>query len=111
MNKMLKAKANKEKYRILDTGNFYFPVKYKGKNFAVLNTIDVNIDKKYNNLIDDFFKLGKKGTFFNMLAEPIWKSLKKVLNKEDKNCWFVPIRIYKFEDEYICSIDILRELK
>ena len=36
----------------------------------------------------------------------------KQLNlKEYKDCWFVPLRLYKMGKEYVCSIDVLRKVK
>ena len=31
--------------------------------------------------------------------------------KDYKNYWFIPARLYKFDDGYICSIDVLRKVK
>ena len=103
----------KNKFKILDTGNFYFPVMDKGKRFIVKETIDINLNKRDMKLICKYKELTKelqslKGDIdFRMLADPIWKAVKKYL-KEDKNCWVVPIRLYKRGESYICTVDILK---
>lgn len=103
----------KNKYKILDSGNFYFPVINKGKEFIVEDTIEVSLDKKDTKLIELClkFKNNADTLYFGMLAEAIWNALKKFNLKEYKNCWFVPIQLYKLGKDYICSVDILRETK
>ncbi len=46
-----------------------------------------------------------------MLATPIWNALREFDLKTYDDCWFVPQRLYKLREEYICSVDILREVK
>lgn len=99
----------KNKFKILETGNFYFPIMDKGKKFLVEDTIDIDLDKKYNKLIETVFKM--KGSFlFGMLANPIWYACKKDLKKYN-NHWFVPIALIKMGNRYTCTIDILRKTK
>ena len=101
-----------QKFRVLATGNFYFPYLYKNERFIVKDTLDLPIKGKDANLID--FVLKRKSSFyFGMLAEPIWELLKKEIknNKEYKNCWFVPLNLMKLGKEYIVSIDVLKKVR
>ena len=99
----------KNEFKILATGNFYFPIKDRGKKFAVESTFDINLDKKYTKMIDECLKYKNK-LYFGMLAEPIWKALKKGFKEKYKNCWFVPISLAKLGKDYICTIDILKKV-
>lgn len=97
-----------QKFEILKTGNFYFPVKDIGKKFIVLNTFDFEIDKNKS----EFLEIAKKHKilYFREYAEPIWKEIKKFIkkNKEYKNCWFVPTTMHEFNDKITVSVDILK---
>lgn len=42
----------KQVFRVLKTGNFYFPYLYKGEKFEVLHTIDLEVDEKEFNLFE-----------------------------------------------------------
>ncbi|MBA3064045.1 hypothetical protein FP803_01265 [Candidatus Woesearchaeota archaeon] len=100
----------KNKFKILDTGNFYFPFIDKGKEFTVEDTIEFTLNKKQVKIIE--FCLNKKGMlYFGMLAKPIWDSLKKFNLEEYKNHWFVPVCLYKLGKDYICSVDVLRKAR
>lgn len=100
-------KCNRQrKFKVLFTGNFYFPIKDKGKEFIVEDTIDIIIDKKYNKIIESSFI--KNNIWFHSLAIPIWEACKKEL-KTYKNCWIVPIYLQKMGTEYKCTIDILKK--
>ena len=83
----------KNEFKILATGNFYFPIIDKEKKFVVESTFDINLDKKYTKMIDECLK-HKNRLYFGMLAEPIWNALIKE-SKKYKNCWFVPISLSK----------------
>lgn len=98
----------KNKFKILTTGNFYFPFIDKGKEFIVENTIEITLDKKDIKLIETCLEF-KDNLYFGMLARPIWNSLKELNLKEYKDCWFVPIVLYKLGENYVCSIDILKK--
>ena len=99
----------KRKFKILDVGNFYFPVLDKGKKFIVESTIDVVLDKKDIKLVKEFLKQ-IDALHFSMLSVSIWNALKKEFKNKPKNCWAVPIRLYKLGEEYICVVDILRKI-
>lgn len=99
----------KNKFKILERGNFYFPFMDKEKKFIVENTIDIELDKKYTTLIDTCLK-NKNMLYLGMLADSIWDSFKKEA-KRYKNCWFVPVVLNKFGKNYICSIDVLRKVR
>ena len=99
----------KNEFKILSTGNFYFPIMDKGKKFVVENTFDINLDKKYTEMIEECLKQ-KNRLYFGMLAKPIWEAFKKEFKKEYKNCWFVPDSLFKLGKDYVCTIDILRRL-
>ena len=96
-----------QKFKILKTGNFYFPIMDKNKEFVVGETIDLALDKKYNKLIDFCFKTGIID--FKSLVDPIWDAIK---NSKDnyKNCWLVPLRLNKIGKEYVCHVDVLRKV-
>jgi len=97
------------KFKILDKGNFYFPMMDKGKKFKVEDTIDVTLNKKYTKLIENCLR-SKNNLYFGMLAGPIWDAVKMVQIKY-KNYWFVPIVLYKLGNDYVCSMDMLRKVK
>lgn len=101
----------REKYPVLKTGNFYFPVKDMKKNFTVEETIDLEVSKPNQQIWNFFIK--KKTINFKMLADPIWEKISKYIKgkKEYKNCWFVPIKIDEFQGKTIVTVDILREVK
>lgn len=100
----------KNKFKILDTGNFYFPFIDKEKEFVVEDTLEVTLNKKDTKLIE--LCLNRKDTlYFGMLARPIWDAFKEFNLKEYKNCWFVPVCLYKLGKDYVCSVDILREVR
>ena len=96
-----------KKFKILKTGNFYFPIMDKNKEFIVENTIDLVLDKKYDRLIDSCLK--SKNVYLKDLADPIWDALKKSKEKY-KDCWLVPITLDKIRKEHICHVDILRKV-
>lgn len=99
----------KNKYKILDSGNFYFPFIDKGKEFIVEDTIEVTLDKKDIRLIELCLKNSKEDLHFGMLAQGIWNALKE-FNWKHKDYWFVPLVLYKLGKDYICSIDILKKV-
>ncbi len=102
-----------EKYKVLKTGNFYFPYLYIKDSFIVENIIDIEIKGKDAEHLN--FVLKQKNILhLKAIADAIWGSMKKDLKKElktYKNCWFVPTSIYKLGKEYRCSVDVLRKVK
>jgi hypothetical protein len=98
-----------EQFKILETGNFYFPITDKGKEFIVESTIDVVINKEDKKIID-FCLNDKEVLDFRMLSRSIWNSLQKSDFKNDTDCWIVPIRLNLLKDKYICIVDILRKI-
>lgn len=107
----------KNKFKILDTGNFYFPIIDEGKKFIIKETVDINIDKKDIGLVTSFNKVMNKfpslkdDIDFKILANPIWKAIKKELTDKYKCCWVVPIRLYKLGNNYLCTVDVLKKVK
>ncbi len=99
----------KKKFKILDTGNLFFPFIDKGKKFIVEDTLEVTLDKKNTRFID-FCLENKEPFYFGMLARPVWDTFKQLGLEEYKDCWFVPLCLYKMGKEYICSIDVLRKV-
>lgn len=99
------------RYRILKTGNFYFPVRDVGKRFIVLDTLDFEIDKKKLVIAKTMLKEGFMD--FKAYAELIWEEVKKFIkkNKEYKNYWFVPLKIDEFGNKFLASVDILKPTK
>ena len=102
----------KRKYKILFNGNFYFPVIDKGKKFVVEDTIDLDIEEKYNQLIKTCLEFYKQSEDldFGMLARPIWDACKEYC-KEYEYCWLFPILLSKMGDKYTCMVDILKKVK
>ena len=107
----------KNKFKILDVGNFYFPTLDKGKKFIVKNTMDIKIDKKdiesivkFNKFLNKFPNL-KEDIDFRALSIPMWKAIKKELKEQFKHGWIVPIRLHKLGNNYICTVDILKKVK
>ena len=98
----------KTKFKILDIGNFYFPIMDKGKNFIVEDTLEIDIEKINTKILDSDFK--HKTLDFSLLAKPIWETCKKEL-KGYKNHWFVPIRLYKLGNQYVCTVDVLKKVR
>ena len=101
-----------ESFQILKTGNFYFPVKDKNRKFKVMDTWDVEIpSKELDCVIKMSMGLGKKhlSVLLNPLAGIIWKHAKKQI--KEKADWLCPQYLYKIGDDYVCSIDLLKEIK
>ena len=97
------------RFKILKTGNFYFPIKDKEKKFIVESTLDLKIDRKYNSKIGFCLK-NNKILYLRELAEPIWNACKKE-SKNYKDAWFVPISLSKIGKDYLCMVDILKMVK
>jgi hypothetical protein len=101
----------KQIFKILDNGNFYFPHLYKGQKFEVINTIDFKIENKKF----DFFYESLKGGIIDLgfLSRIIYEKVKKYTknNRKYKNCWFVPLRICDLGKDKIVTIDILKKVK
>ncbi|MFH1275816.1 MAG: hypothetical protein ABIH82_01785 [Candidatus Woesearchaeota archaeon] len=97
-------------FKILETGNFYFPIKDKGKEFIVEETIDVVLDKKDKEIIDFCLK-HQNMLDFGILSRSIWKAIQELNLKYYKNRWIVPIRLDGFGKEYKCTIDVLKRVK
>ncbi|MFW5846993.1 MAG: hypothetical protein ACOCUU_02415, partial [Nanoarchaeota archaeon] len=96
-------KIKEPRLTVLKTGNFYFPYKDVGKEFELVDSFDVEIDAEK---ITSYEEIYKKHPILNfkIYADEIWEGIKKFLeeNKElkksYKNCWFVPVTLYKHED-------------
>lgn len=104
----------REKFKILKTGNFYFPFINRKEKFIVEGSVEVALNKKEIESVEFCLK-NKNLIHFGMLAKPIWDALKNTLKKElkrdYKDCWFVPNNLFKLSKGYVCNIDILRKVK
>lgn len=108
-----------QKFKILQTGNFYFPYIDRKMKFIVEDTLELEIDRKEFALIELLEKMKKtkefkrnKQIYFDGYAKPIWKALEKRIRslKEYNNCWFVPIRFADYGEKTISvSVDVLRK--
>jgi hypothetical protein len=110
----------KQIFKILKTGNFYFPIKDIGKKFRVFDTYNlISTDKKDIEMLKIFryFKVGRiHHIFFGLYSNIIWKAIKKEkLHIKYKNCWIVPTDIYlikyKGKKEINMNMDILKPVK
>ena len=118
MKKKIK-RYKEQKFKILQTGNFYLHYIDKKKKFTVADTLELEINRKEFAFIELLEKMKKskkfkkyKHIYFGEYARPIWKAVKQVIKgeKEYNNCWFVPIRLADYGEKTISvSVDVLRE--
>ena len=99
----------KKSFKVLETGNFYFPISEKGKEFKIKDTYTLEInDKNVVNVIKEAMKLEIIDLSF--IARIIYEECKKMnLDKECKKGWIVPCRFSFFgEDKIEVFVDVLQ---
>ena len=103
----------KQTFKILDTGNFYFPLMQRGMKFRVLDTIDIEVkDKKIIEEIKVIEEMNQKYHFKYFNSRAWWDAIKQEgIDKEYKNCWIVPLFYDFFEDTITLHMDILQQVK
>ena len=106
-------KKQKEQYPIMEVGNMYFPLLYKGDKFTIDQTFTLPITSSRLSLISDF--ANKAGVIdFSFMAREIWSEIEdQTETLELKNKWVVLNRISKGfkKDEYLVSFDVLNPIK
>ena len=104
-------KNHNQVFRILKTGNLYFPVNQSGKKFIVNNTYDIEIKNKTLVLImGESLKSGIVDLSF--LARETWLECKRQkLDKKCKNGWISVQRATLMKDKLFVTIDLLISTK
>lgn len=109
-------KQKNRTYRILKTGNFFFPLRDIRKKFIVFNTYSLDLKEKgIGKEYKDIVKMNLKFNHINFkeYGDLFWRAIKEhKLDKEFKNCWLVPVHITYFNDNWIeLDVDILKPVK
>ncbi|MBS3076328.1 hypothetical protein J4481_01135 [Candidatus Pacearchaeota archaeon] len=100
-----------EKFEILKTPNFYFPLLHKGQKFEIIGTYNLRLDVDENKH-KEILNLNRDKIAFKIYADLIWEAVKKEkLNTKYKDCWIVPISLSKFKDYIKLEVDVLRPIK
>lgn len=105
-----------QKFKILQTGNFYFPLKDKNKKFVVVNTFSLYSQTKeliqIYKMICKMKKKFKLGEDFSILSRLVWAIIEEH-KKGFKNIdWLVPIRLeISGKDTLMLDVDLLKEVR
>lgn len=98
-------------FKILDTGNFYFPLKDKGKKFTVSETLSIwseeeDIVNRYS-IIEEEYKQVNSFSLWEM-ATLAWKIIQSnKLDTQYKDNYLVPIRMNKIGKGISLTVDVL----
>jgi hypothetical protein len=98
-------------FKILETGNVYFPLRDIGKKFTVIQTITFEIDA--SKFVDDLKKLGIGQIWINEIYRQLWKQISedKKFIRDYRDCWLCPIRIDNFMGKWQCIVDVLKPVR
>lgn len=104
----------KHTFKILDVGNFYFPLRDMGKKFIVEDTITFSLE-----MPKDMITFGKKhpqmvlDLLYSEYPRMLWNEIKKDKKflKKYKNYWLCPCHISSFKENIDFHVDILKPVK
>jgi len=111
-----------ETYKILQTGNFYFPMKDFNKEFEIVNTMDLTFSDKediefYENLIRTRSIKGLECSQVTSLSRFIWAKINKneyLKSLKGKNYWIIPLDLHYYKSkslkEIVVTIDVLKRV-
>ena len=108
---MPKPLKDKEKYPFLKLGYTSFPLRDVGKEFEVVNTVDIKIK---NPKFMDFEKGNKYIQLhinYREIEREVWKEIRKDKKLFKEADWLVISMISEFGDKIMVSLDMLKELK
>ena len=103
---------NEEKYSFLKTGYASFPLNDIGKEFEVIYTFDIDIDKPRFIDIKKSNKYMQLHMNYKEIENKVWSKIKEehkeLIIKAD---WLVISMISELKDKLMISLDILKEIK
>lgn len=105
----------KSTFKIMDVGNFFFPLKYAGEEFEVEDTYTIDIDMKSLASLHTIVFAGKYNVIdFNYYAREIWDAIEPFIKGLDyKTHWIAVNRIesgYQ-KNQMSVTFDILKSTK